>query len=382
MQHHDLIVRSAFLVDPAQGINAVRDIAIDGEQVSAVGDLSNATADEEIDATGLYASPGWIDLHAHVLDGANDSGGVDPDSRAGIHTGVTTVVDAGTAGADTWNALQEYVIDRSATRVLAYLNVSLRTVQGPRHGQWDNFDQVKTVTAARREIEAGHCVGIKVLASQRHCGNMDIVPVKLARQAARHAGTHMMVHMGVAPPVIQDVLSQMDSGDILTHCWKGTLGNLLGPDNTPIPEAWDAVERGVRFDIGHGQSSFSFETARYAMDAGLPLHAISTDLHRGNAQGPVYDQATTMAKFLHLGLDLNEVIRLSTISPAELIDREESLGSLHPGKCADVTMFRVIEGEFELTDASNRTERAERKFQVEHTIRGGRPVRTAEEVLQ
>lgn len=368
---HDLVIRNCHVIDPAQEIDGVRDIAIDGDRISAVGDLKQAAAENELDGSGLYASPGWIDLHAHVFDGAVAAGGVHADREAGIMTGVTTVVDAGTAGASTWSAFREYVIDRSTTRVLAYLNVSLMPLLGPRHGQWDNFSQGTTVRIAEEEARAGRCLGIKVLASQRHCGNLGIEPVKLARQAARLSDTGMMVHMGEGPPVIQDVLAQMDEGDILTHCWKGTVGNLLGRDNKPIPEAWDAVERGVKFDIGHGQSSFSYETARYALDAGLPLHAISTDLHGGNLNGPVYGQGTTMAKFLHLGFDLKEVVRLSTISPAELMHYEQEIGSLHPGKSADVTLFRVVDGEFDLPDAEGKTERADRAFEVTTTIRGG-----------
>src|SRR5690606_38561318 len=134
--------------------------------------------------------------------------------------------------------------------------------------------------------------------------------------------------------------------DVVTHCWHGKYGGLFGRDKKPLPETWAAVERGVRFDIGHGSASFSFDTARYALDAGLPLHAISTDIHGRNLRGPVFDQATTMAKFLHLGLDLSEVVRLSTASPAQLINRDHEIGTLHNGLEADITIFRVLEGEF------------------------------------
>jgi dihydroorotase len=180
-----------------------------------------------------------------------------------------------------------------------------------------------------------------------------------------------MVHIGNAPPVIEDTLSLLGEGDIVTHCWHGKFGGLLGRDKKPLPETWAAVERGVRFDIGHGSASFSFETARYALDAGLPLHAISTDLHGGNVKGPVYNMATTMTKLLHIGVSLPEVIRLSTQSPAELIDRCHELGSLAPGREADITLFRVVEGDFELMDSEKRVERASRRLEVTYTIRAG-----------
>jgi dihydroorotase len=201
------------------------------------------------------------------------------------------------------------------------------------------------------------------------------MPVELARQAARLSGTGLMVHIGNAPPVIEDVLALLGEGDIVTHCWHGKYGGLLGRDRKPLPETWAAVERGVKFDVGHGSASFSFETARYALDAGLPLHAISTDLHGGNVKGPVHDMATTMTKLLHLGLSLPEVIRLSTQSPAALLRRDQELGSLACGREADITLFRVIDGNFEVTDSERRTERAGRHLQVDYTIRAGQVVR-------
>lgn len=371
MADYSSIIRGARVIDPAQAIDEVRDIAIADGKIAGVGNYATAGAGEVIDATGLIASPGWIDLHVHVYDGAVMSGGVHADRDAGVATGVTTVVDAGSSGAGTWNALREYVIERSTTRVLAFMNVSLMPARGPRHGDWQNFSQGKTIKLAEQEAAAGRCLGIKVLASQNHCGNLGITPVKLARQAARLSGTGLMVHLGEAPPIIEDVLNLMDDGDILTHCFKGTAGGILGRDKKPIPETWAAIERGVKFDIGHGSASFSFETARYALDAGVPLHAISTDLHGGNVNGPVYDMATTMAKFLHLGLSLPEVIRLSTQSPAQLIHRDHEIGSLAPGREADITLFRVVEGDVELMDAERKKERASRMLQVEQTIRAG-----------
>ncbi len=367
--HYDLIVRGARILDPAQEMDRVGDIAVHDGKIVTVGDLGGVTAHRVLAADGLIASPGWIDGHAHVFGGSVS--GVDADRDAGIMTGVTTVVDAGSCGAGTWDGFREYVIERAATRVLGYLNISLMPSRGPRHGDWANFDQKTTIRMAEREAAAGRCVGIKVLASQTHCGNLTITPVKLARQAARFAGVGLMVHIGNAPPVIEDVLDLLGEGDIVTHCWHGKYGGLLGPDKQPLPQTRAAVERGVKFDIGHGSASFSFGTARRALDAGLPVHAISTDIHRGNVTSPVVDQGTTMAKFLHLGFSLPEVIRLSTVGPAQLIGREDEFGTLRPGACADITLFRVVDGDFALTDSEKRTERATRNFAVTHTVRGG-----------
>jgi dihydroorotase len=372
MADYDVIIRGARVIDPARAVDEVTAIAVKDGAVVGVPDDADASADEIIDATGMVASPGWIDLHTHVYDGAVMSGGVDADRDAGIAAGVTTVVDAGSSGAGTWDALRSYVLDRSTTRVLAFMNVSLMPARGPRHGDWQNFSQGKSIRLAEAEAAAGRCLGIKVLASQTHCGNLELAPVKLARQAARLSGTGLMVHIGNAPPVIEDVLELLGPGDIVTHCWHGKYGGLLGRNRKPLPEAWAAVERGVKFDLGHGSASFSFDTARRALDAGLPLHAISTDLHGGNVNGPVYDMATTMTKLLHLGMSLPDVIRMSTQSPAALIHRDHELGSLAPGREADITLFRVIEDDFEVMDSEGRTEHAARRIQAASTIRAGK----------
>jgi dihydroorotase len=369
-----LIIRAARVIDPAQQIDQVADIAISGDQVVGVGHYPDQSGATVINAAGCVASPGWIDLHAHVYSAPGLSG-VQADEEAGVDSGVTTVVDAGTTGAGNWAAFRIGVINTAVTRVLAYLNISLRPIEGPRHGEWSNFAQNQTIPLAEREAAAGCCLGIKVLASQLHCGNLGVTPVKLARQAARLSGTGLMVHIGNAPPVIEDVLDLLDEGDIVTHCWHGKYGGLLGRDRKPLAATRAAVERGVKFDIGHGSASFAFATARPALDAGLPLHAISTDLHQGNLRGPVYDMATTMSKFLHLGFTLPEVIRLSTWSPAQLMQRADELGSLQPGRTADITIFRVMEGEFSFTDSERQTEIGRQRLEVLYTVRAGQVVK-------
>jgi dihydroorotase len=370
----DLIIRRARVIDPAQEIDRIADILVRAGKIAGIGDFPDTGGAESVDASGCVASPGWIDLHAHVFTGGSESG-VHPDEDAGVATGVTTVVDAGSAGFDAWPAFRQTVQESATTRVLAFLNVSTRPASGPRHGDWSNFAQGRVIPLAEQEAASGYCLGIKVLASQTHCGNLGITPVKVARQAARLSGTGLMVHIGNAPPVIEEVLELLEAGDIVTHCWHGKYGGLLGRDKKPLPATWEAVARGVKFDLGHGSASFAFDTARHALDAGLPLHAISTDLHRGCLHGPVYDMATTMAKCLHLGFTLPEVVRLSTWSPAQLIGRAATLGSLATGREADITVFRLVDGEFDFTDSERKTERASQHLEVRYTIRAGRIVK-------
>lgn len=370
----DLLIRGARVIDPAQNIDRIADVAVRDGTIAGIGDFSAASATEVIDAASAIVSPGWIDLHAHVFQGGLVSS-IHPDQHAGIAAGVTTVVDAGSSGATNWPSFRADVMEVAVTRVLAFLNISIKRTDGPQHGDWTQFAQNQTIPLAEREAAAGYCLGIKVLASQLHCGNLGITPVKLARQAARLSGTGLMVHIGNAPPVIDDTLELLGEGDIVTHCWHGKYGGVLGRDKKPLPAVWAAAERGVKFDIGHGSASFAFETAHHALAAGLPLHAISTDLHIGNLRGPVYDMATTMAKLLHVGLDLPEVVRLSTASPAQLIGRGQTLGSLATGREADITIFRVVNGTFIFTDSERRTETANRNLEVLYTVRAGQVVK-------
>ncbi len=369
----DLLIRQARVIDPSQGIDQIADLAVHGGKITGIGDYDASHAKETIDATDLIVSPGWIDLHAHVFS-TSHTNSLDPDGVAGIERGVTTVVDAGTAGADDWESFVDTAIVPSTTRVLGYLNVSTNRPAGPRHGEWRNFSQARTITLAERATAAGNCLGIKVLASQTHCGNMGITPVKLARQAARLANTGLMVHIGNAPPVIEDVLALLGEGDIVTHCWHGKYGGLLDHEQRPLPATQAAVERGVKFDLGHGSASFAFATAHHALEAGLPLHAISTDLHRGCVDSPVHDMATTMSKCLHLGLSLADVIRLSTASPAALMGRAETLGSLAAGREADLTIFRVATGNFTLTDSEGERVEASQRIEPLYTVRAGQIV--------
>ena len=367
VEQYDLIVRGARVIDPAQALDGPADIGVLGDRIAALGDLRGAHGVQIVDARGLVASPGWIDLHVHCLYGTHP-GSVRPDEDCGVHTGVTTVVDTGSFGAEQFEAFRG-VAAAAVTRVLGYLNVSARR-GSPIHGDWSLFDQKRTIATA--DAYRDLLVGIKVLASQRHCGNLGIIPLQLGLQAAREAGTGLMVHIGVAPPVIQDVLNALGPGDVVTHCFKGYPGGLMHRWGRPVPEAWAAVERGVRFDLGHGQGSFCFTAARQALAARFPLHSISTDLHQGNVHGPVFTLARTMAKYLHLGLALPEVVRLVTLGPATAIGREREFGTLRPGSCADVTVFRVLDGPIAYVDSEGATEHGRYDLAAVHTVRAGR----------
>jgi dihydroorotase len=281
----DLIVAGGTVIDPYRKVQGVADVGIKGERIIEVSEtLDPHAAARVVDARDLYVSPGWIDMHAHVFLERRRIA-VHPDRDAGVHTGVTTVVDPGGFGSSDFKQFRSEIIEKSMTRILGFVNVS--AYEGsPVHGDYTLFNQKLTINTL---VENGVVLkGVKVLASERHCGNLGIVPVKLAVQAARESNTHVMAHIGMAPPLIQDVLNLLARGDIVTHCLKGFPAGMFHRDGRPVAEAWQAIRRGVRFDLGHGAGSFSWTAARHGRTAGLPLHSISTDLHRSNVNGPVW----------------------------------------------------------------------------------------------
>ena len=369
----DLIVAGGTVIDPYNETNKIADVGIKAGKIVRVADKLPHGDAHVLDAGGLYVSPGWIDLHAHVFIGTSSSA-VHPDRDAGVHAGVTTLADPGGFRSSGFHEFRSEIIDKSTTRVLGFVNVAAhRNKKGtPMQGDWALFDQqltIKTIAENKDVLK-----GVKVLSSNRHAGNLGIIPTKLAVQAARETGTHVVAHIGMAPPLIQDVLNLLGPGDIVTHCFKGFPMGIFHRNGRPVSEAWKALERGVRFDLGHGQGSFAWAAGRNAQTHNFPLHSLSTDIHQGNVKGPIWTYGRTMAKFLHLGYPLADVVRTATLGPAELIDEGKELGSLSAETVADLTVFQVVEQQTVLTDSLGNSETGDRDIQPAHCIRTGKVI--------
>jgi dihydroorotase len=374
----DLLVRGGQVVDQAGGQAGRLDLAVRGGRIAAVGEgIDVPRGTPVLDARGRLVTAGWIDIHVHVYPGASHYG-IDPDPHL-VDKGVTTAVDAGSAGAQTFAGLRRYVIDVAATRLLAYLNVSS---QGMLHDEIGELEDLRYADVGRavQTVEANRDVilGIKVRLSKALVGQNGLQPLHLAREAADAAGLPVMVHPNDAWGPLDDILAVLREGDIVTHCFHQSDTGVLDPDGKVRPSVRQAIERGVGFDVGHGQGSFSFDVARAAAAQGFWPHTISSDLHRYNVDGPVFDLATTASKLLHLGMELPEVIRRVTATPAEVVGMPGIVGTLAPGACADIAVLDLVEDPSELVDAHGQTVVAERRLAPYATVRAGR-VRMAAE---
>jgi dihydroorotase len=370
----DLAITGGRVLDPGQGIDGVASVLVAGDQIAAVGadlaEAGQAEAGQTIDASGLIVTPGLVDLHTHLYDGVSHYG-IDADAYC-VSRGVTTAVDAGSSGAQTFPGLRRYIIDRSQTRILAFLHVAVQGMITNLLGELEDLRWASVAQAVERAREHPDVIiGIKVRLGYQMVGDDPAPAMRLAREAADTLGLPLMVHVIDMRPPIAWLLPYMGPGDVITHCFHGNEGGILDADGRLFPEVRRARERGVRFDVGHGVGSFSYRVARSALAQGFPPDTISSDLHAHNIHGPAYDQATTLSKLLHVGMELPDVIQATTATPAQAVRRQDSLGALAPGREADLVAFELRTGHWPLPDAAGATEVVERLLVPRLVVRAG-----------
>jgi len=374
---YDLLIKGGTLIDPAQDIQAHKDVAFAGGAVVAIGDdLPTGEAREVLHACGRIVAPGMIDLHVHVFAGVSHYG-IEPDPTC-LAKGATTVVDAGSAGADTFPGFRKYVIDVSQTRIFARLNISSPGMVTREIGEL-HIPEYANVGKACEMIEQHRDVilGVKVRLTRNTVVSeaARMTPLHRAREAADAADVPIMVHpQGAWCGSIDDILAVMGEGDILTHCFHGHACGILDEDGKVRSSVREAMERGVVFDVGHGQGSFRWEVAQQAMAQGVEPQTISSDLHVYNVNGPVYDLATVVSKFLHLGMRLNEALAKVTAAPAQVLSMADQIGTLAVGAWGDAAVFELQQGQFQLMDAHGQVRIGRQKLVPVAVVKGGRVV--------
>lgn len=366
----DLLVRGGRLIDPAAGLEGVFDVGMSGGRVTALGPtLPVEGARRVIDATGSYVTPGLVDLHTHAFHGGT-FWGIEPAALA-WRSGVTTWVDAGSAGALTLGAFRALVLDRPGPRVQALLNLSSIGLAS-RTGELADLDLCDVELCVRQfQLNRDVLRGLKVRIDRFTVGRHGLEPLRRARRAAGELGVALMVHVGHGPPELGDVLELMRAGDVLTHCTTGASMRLVDARGVLLPVARAAAERGVVFDVGHGAGAFSWASAAGLIAAGHAPQVISSDVHQLSAFGPMFDLPTCMSKCLALGMELGEVVRAATARPAELLGLAREIGTLRSGARADLAVFGLEPGPLPLLDVDLQERMADALLVNRLTVLGG-----------
>jgi dihydroorotase len=381
-QPYTIVIKGGHVIDPKNNIDGLFDVAIrDGKIVRVAKNIDTAKAVQVVNATGLYVTPGLIDIHAHVFAGteanrylSNGPDALPPDGFT-FRVGVTTVVDAGGAGWKDFALFKRNIIDRSKTRVLALLNV---IGEGMRGGGYEQNPEdmspsmIAQTAAANRDI----IVGIKVA----HYTGHDWRPVDSAVAAGRLADIPVMIDFGGSRPALsleELFMQHLRPGDIFTHAYAnlGQSREAIVDESTDKlkPFVLEARKKGILFDVGYGGISFRFSQAIPALKQGFYPSSISTDIHSSSMNNSMKDQLNVLSTFLALGMNLTDVIRASTVTPARSIQREE-LGNLSPGSVADVAILHLREGKFGFFDHTGYKIEGTRRLECAMTIRNGKIV--------
>ena len=362
-----LTIANGRLIDVDAGTIDLVDVHVDN---GVIVETLPGKADRIVDAGGAYVAPGFIDLHTHVFSHPLFATPRLEADRIGVQQGVACVVDAGSSGAATIDAFDRFVRRTQQTPAYAFINIGspgLPNLAGVGHASRPELcDLPGTVRAFERH---DWLVGVKVLASASHTGSFGLEAVKLARKAAELVGRPLMLHIGNAPPVIDDVLDLLRPGDIVTHTYHGKIGGVLGYADAVIPAFREAVQRGVVVDVGHGRSSFCFRVCEAAMEQGMPIHTISSDLHRGNVDRYAVSLARTMTKLRMLGMPLVEVVRAVTRNPAAAVGLDgRGFGRIRAGATAYLTVFEEVGDAFAVEDATGDRRVAEARIETRGVV--------------
>jgi dihydroorotase len=369
---YDIVIRGGEVIDPSQGIRQVCDVAVSNGKIAAVQEsIECSDATNVVDARGQLVTPGLIDMHVHVYQ--HSPFGLDPDPLCPAG-GVTTMLDAGTAGSYNFDAFRRETIDKASTQIFSLVNLSCIGLIAASLGElldrrYADPDGVVATIERNRDV----AVGVKIRAGTHiiGAGEQGWANLNDAIRAARESNTWLMVHIGESPMSIPELAEALAPGDCITHCFKAGSTRVTDDAGKIFEGIHAAAERGVIFDVGHGYGSFNWDVVQNALDDGFEPTTISTDLHTKNLHGPVYDMPTTMSKFLMLGVPLERVIEMSTTKPAQILNQEGELGTLKVGSVADIAVLERQPGEFIFTDSYRQQKTGTELLIASTTVRRG-----------
>lgn len=356
-----LIIRGGSVVDPVTGTVEPRDVFIaDGKLAE---DIPQDDC-EVLNAAGCCIAPGFVDSHVHIFE--KQAVLSIPADQIGIQQGVLTVVDAGSTGIRDYPFFKKEIIDGNTTDVRFFLNIARSGLCDSLSELADPADLMTAEELGRFQKEhGGHLVGLKVRMSGSVVKEQGLNPLLYGRQLSEKSGLPLMIHIGNAPPNLDEVLDVLQKGDIVTHCFHGKVGGV-----SHYPRQFRAAaKRGVRFDVGHGAASFSYETVPKVLDIAPVDFTISTDLYSKNFASPVGSLMDTMSKFLPMGYTLPDLVRRVTVLPREVLGLPPV--EMSPGGPADLTLFRMVEAPREFIDSEGYHISACRYLRPAATIKQG-----------
>ncbi len=377
-----ILIRGGHVIDPSGGIDDAMDVGIEGNTVTQIESrIPAGKYDRVIEASGKIVVPGLIDMHTHVAEYLTPGLGINADSYC-LARGTATAVDAGSTGELSFPSFRKFIIDRSETRIFAFINYeSLGMIEFPPAKTGQRWPELTfSDNESMHELFVNEDATAKMIRK-----NSDVIRgVKWAHRGPESFRKAAMFAHGANITLMAEnhhmpgSLSHLRKGDIVTHIFHndfnrvaGRIDGMLDADGEIPSEYHSAKKRGILFDLGHGTASFSWSVARKALEEGIFPDIISTDLWLSNTASPVVDLPTTMSKMLHLGMSLPEVVRSVTQTPGSILDRSGKTGSLKPGSTADVTVLSELKGSIELTDSTGTTVRAERALVPEAVVRRG-----------
>lgn len=374
-QSYDLLIKGGHVIDPKNQISAPMDVAVVDDIIARVAtNIPASEAKTVVDAAGYYVTPGLIDVHAHVFVGstpdryADGFNSVSPDDFT-FRNGITTVVDPGNAGWRNFLTFKKQVIDQSATRVLAFLNIVGHGLSGTAYNN-DLHDMDIEKAVATIEAHPDIIVGVKF---GHYAGEDYWTPFERAHEAARRVGQPLLLECNLPSLDVEQVLSRMRPGDIFAHAFQSGTRSLLDDAESVYDYVFAARDRGIIFDVTHGGGSFQFSQAIPSVQQGFQPHTFGTDLHRSSMNAGMKDMLNVMSKFLNMGVSIEDVILRATWNAATSIGRED-LGHLTEGAVADIAVLNIRDGKFGFVDADGFRMDGSQKLEAELTVRAGRIV--------
>jgi dihydroorotase len=375
-QEIDILLKGGHVIDAKNKISAKMDVAINNGKILKIAPNIPVTgAKKVVDVSGMYVSPGLIDIHTHVFTGPNPgfghgSSSIKPDDFT-FRAGITTVVDAGTSGYKTFPLFKEQIIDRSRTRVLAYLNAFAPGMVGTAAEQEDI--KALEIEKADETIKkyADNIVGVKI----GHYSGKDWKPFDAAASLAHANNRPLFVECHITEFSLEDQLKHMKAGDIITHAYENVSERMpVVDENGKVrPFVLDARKRGILFDVGHGGVGFWFNQAIPSVKQGLAPDTFGTDMHHNSVNSGMKDMLNLMSKYLNMGMQAEDILQRASWGAATAIKRPD-LGNLTEGAVADLAVIKVLDGKFGFLDAGGFKLEGDKKFQAEMTIRAGRIV--------